>query len=141
MTEQEQRAKIVDVALTWNKTPYVHMGRIKGAGCDCATFLLEVYEEAGLSEHIDIEYYPMDWHMHQAEEKYLKKILEHGHRVSVPQPGDIALYRYGKTAAHGAIVIDYPTIIHSAITQGVVLSNDEPIRDRLVGFFSYWEPK
>jgi cell wall-associated NlpC family hydrolase len=139
MTEQELRDWIVTVAKSYQGTPYHHMGRIKGVGVDCATFLIESYEEAGIIEHIDLPYYPPDWHMHHTEELYLKELLKYGHRVKVPRPGDIALYRYGKTAAHGAIVINYPEIIHSVLNQGVIWADDQPLRGNLVGFYSYWE--
>ena len=48
------------------------MGRVKGAGVDCAMFPLEVYREAGLIGHIEIPYYPPDWMLHRSEEIFLR---------------------------------------------------------------------
>ncbi len=141
MTEQELREWVVYIAKSWEGTPYHHMGRVKGVGCDCATFLIEAYEEAGLIEHIELPYYPMDWHMHHTDELYLKALLKYGHKVEKPEMGDIALYKYGKTAAHGAIVIAYPEVIHSAMNIGVLQMDDMPMRHNLVGFYSYWGNK
>ena len=35
------RPEAVAIARSWIRTPYVMGGRIKGAGCDCATLLSE----------------------------------------------------------------------------------------------------
>ena len=136
MTIKEQRESVIKEAMSWLRTPYHHMGRVKGAGADCATFLVCVYENAGLTEKIELDFYPNDWHMHQTEEKYLKKILDFTHRVKDPKPGDIVLFRYGLTAAHGGIIYDWPTIIHAAIHLGVCATNAQSMMNRLVGFFS-----
>jgi cell wall-associated NlpC family hydrolase len=117
------------------------MGRVKGAGVDCGTFLISVFEEAGLIEHVELEHYSNEWHMHHTEDLYLMKLLRYGHKVEVPLPGDIALYKYGLTSAHGAIVIDYPTLIHAPLRGKVTPFNDQPIRHRLTGFYSYWGAK
>ena len=37
-----QRQRVVAEAETWLRTPYHHMGRIKGGGIDCPTLLAEV---------------------------------------------------------------------------------------------------
>ena len=57
MMTESQRAEVVRVARSFIGTPYHHMGRVKGAGVDCATLLAEVYYEAGvLKEPVRIEY-------------------------------------------------------------------------------------
>ena len=60
-----------------------------------------------------------------------------------PLPGDFALYHVGNCWAHGAIVLDWPRIIHAVKGRGVVYGHglDEPfhkmaLRDRRPRFFS-----
>ena len=120
--EQVQRRRVVDVALSWERTPYVHEARIKGVGCDC-TFIAEVYEEAGLIPHIDIARYSPQWHLHQREERYLGYVLRYAREIPFPpQPGDVVLYRFGRVLSHSAIVIfpGWPHIVHSGSKERMV---------------------
>jgi cell wall-associated NlpC family hydrolase len=140
---QEKRRAVVNEARTWIKTPYHHMGRVKGkdGGIDCATFLLEVYERAGLIEHIETGNYSPDWYLHRDEEKYLEWILRFGVRVdhdwiggrdeflsvaiaSEPLLADVILFRFGRCIAHGAIVTEWPMIIHSFRPIGMVVEEN-----------------
>ena len=50
------RETILREALTYLGTPYHAQGRMKGVGVDCATFLCEVYEKAGVIPHVDPGY-------------------------------------------------------------------------------------
>ena len=109
------------------------MGRVKGAGVDCAMFPLEVYREAGLIGDIDIPYYPQDWMLHRSEEIYLGIVERHAREIlpaassqqPVAQPGEFVIYKFGRCFAHGAIVLDWPTVIHAINGKGVILSDGE----------------
>lgn len=117
------REQIVAEARGWLRTPYRHMGRVKGAGVDCAMLLLEVYQAVGLVPAIDIEHYPPDWHFHRGEERYLTHVTEHARRVETPKPGDVALFRFARCVSHGAIVIEWPVVIHAYFRQGCVIAD------------------
>lgn len=134
------REAAVQEALTWLRTPYHHMARVKGAGCDCATLLLEVYHTIGAIPEIDIGYYPQDWHFHRNDERYLGWIKKYAKQVDVPQKGDIALFRFGRCVSHGAIVTDWPNVIHSYHKQGVIFGsiNDVELKGRLDSVWSLW---
>lgn len=139
--EQVQRLDVVQEALTWLGTPYHHMGRVKGAAVDCGMLLMEIYETTGVLPHIEVPFYPHDWHMHRSEPLYLGAVKEHAQPVEVPRPGDIAVFQYGRCVSHGAIVLVWPEIIHAYVGLGVVLDNCETNQDlgeRLVGFYSPW---
>lgn len=41
-------ASVVECARTWIGTPYVPQAQVKGAGCDCAGFVVGVGKELGL---------------------------------------------------------------------------------------------
>ena len=124
-------------AQSWLTTPYHHQGRIKGVGVDCAMLLCEVYHAAGLIPFIDPTPYPSDWHLHRSEERYLSWVDQYADKVDDPLPGDIVLYRFGRTLSHGGIVINWPTIIHAYRGEGVVLAHGDngALQGRIAGFW------
>jgi cell wall-associated NlpC family hydrolase len=163
-TERAARQAIVAEARSWIGTPYLHQGRVKGAGVDCAMLLLEVYERVGLIPHLalaevvvdpagQIAKYPPDWMLHRDEERYLEIVerfarkLPRGESVA-PLDGDIALYRWGRTISHGAIVDRWPRIIHAYSRSGWVEYGEGDRgevggpgldgKPRLAGFWSLW---
>lgn len=121
------RDKVVEVALTWQRTPYAHMGRVKGAGVDCATLIAEVFHEAGeLAQPLQVDYYPQDWNLHRSEECYLKIIQKYCTEIDGPPlPGDVVVYHFGRTWSHGGIVIKWPMILHAVVNQNVTLADGE----------------
>jgi cell wall-associated NlpC family hydrolase len=137
MTIDEQRAAVIKEACTWIGTPFHPESRLKGVGIDCGTFLLEVFERVGMLPHTELEHRAHDWHVHSTDAIYLREILKYAHRVESPLPGDIALFQYGKQAAHGAIVIEWPTIvIHaSLIEKRVTKANITSALSRVQGFY------
>lgn len=143
---------MVEIAFSWLRTPYVHHAKIKGAGADCLTLLAGIYEEAGLIGPVNIPYYPHDWHLHHAAERYLEGLLQYTHEVESPLPGDIILWKFGRCFSHGAIVVDYPKIIHAHIRSNCQLEDAEKAewlkyigengadkgKLRPVKYFSFW---
>jgi cell wall-associated NlpC family hydrolase len=126
MNVNEKRQKIVEIAASWLGTPYHTMGRLKSVGCDCLTLLVEIYTEAGIIPEIDIPYYPHDWHLHNGTERYLNGLLAYSHEIATsPLSGDIVLWKFGRCYSHGAIVIEWPTIIHAYTGRACVLENAE----------------
>jgi cell wall-associated NlpC family hydrolase len=122
------REGVRTIALSWIGTPYHHMGRVKGAGVDCAMFPLEVYREAGLIGEVEVPYYPHDWMMHRSEEIFLgivQKLASELRSHEAAKPGDFVIYKFGRCFAHGAIVLEWPTIIHALTGRGVVLADGE----------------
>ena len=121
----EQRRQIVRAAREWLGTPYHHQARVKGAGADCAMFPLAVYQECGL---LPVDYrrpqYSVQWHLHRSEELYLRELEKFCFEISgSPQPGDFVVFKFGRTFSHGAIVLDWPRIIHAYIPRGVVMAD------------------
>ena len=135
-TKNLQEAVIAESYL-WLGTPYHHQGRIKSVGTDCAMLLCEVYHAAGMIPCIDPTPYPSDWHLHRSEDRYLGWVAAYADQVAAPLPGDVALYRFGRTISHGAIVVAWPTIIHAYRGEGVVLADGEKgaLAGRLAGFW------
>ena len=142
MTELERkRASVVTEAVSWIGTPFHHAARVKGAGIDCLMLLAEVYERAGIAPHIDPPFYVPDWHLHRDAERYMEGLLEYAGPVETPLPGDIALFRFGRTFSHGAIVTAWPRLIHAYWNIGVVRGDATlyPLAVRPVKFFSPFE--
>ncbi len=135
------RAAVVAEARGWLGTPYHHAAQVKGAGVDCAMLPAAVYRAAGLIPEFEIAHYPPDWHLHRDTERYLEIVTRHAIEVSAPTgPGDFVLYRFGRAFAHGAIILDWPTIIHAVIRVGVVLDRGDAgrLNGRTCRFFTLW---
>jgi cell wall-associated NlpC family hydrolase len=134
------RQDAVNEALTWLGTPYHHHGRVKGVGVDCGQILIAVYSAVGKTQARTIEY-AHDWHLHHGEEQFLAFLDSFGaHEITTaPQPGDIAVYKFGRCFSHGAIVIDARTVVHSYIGLGVVVNNtdDYPLDSREVRYWAF----
>lgn len=118
------RQRVADEARRWLRTPYHHQGRVLGAGVDCAMLLIEVYHACGLIPRIDPRPYPADWHLHRSEERFLGWVERLAKPVDQPGMGDLALYRFGRCASHGAIVLDWPHVIHASLREGEVVIAD-----------------
>jgi cell wall-associated NlpC family hydrolase len=137
---EKNRAAVIAEAESWIGTPYHHAARVKGAGVDCLTLLAEAYERAGVIAHAEIPFYPPDWNLHRSAELYLGGVLEHAREIAgPPEPGDIAVFKFGRCFAHGAIVTAWPLLIHAHARAKMVLRGDatQPeLAGREVRFFS-----
>jgi len=133
-----QRQSVVAEAETWLRTPYHHMGRVKGVGTDCLMLLAEVYEAAGVIGHVEVPFYPPDWNLHRNAERYLQGLMLYAREIDgPPQRGDVAVFKFGRCFAHGAIVIAWPRVIHAWCDAGVVFADAQqaPLSGRQVRFF------
>lgn len=118
--EQEQRARVVEMARTWLGTPYHHCAAIKGVGTDCAMILVAVFQEAGLVHDVAVPAYSPSWHLNRDEEKYTDFIRQFAVEVDrAPLPGDIVVWKFHRAFAHGGIVSSWPRVIHAFIGRGV----------------------
>ena len=119
------RKRVIDEAVTWLRTPWHHNAKVKGAGVDCAQFLLGVYSGAGLVKDYDTGPYSKDWMLHNSEEVFLGFIERDMVQVDAPQVGDVIMYRFGRCFSHGAILVEPPArIIHSYLPDGMVIYGD-----------------
>jgi cell wall-associated NlpC family hydrolase len=119
-----ENTAIVQEARSWIGTPY-HLGaRVKGAGCDCATFLAEVLIACGVAEREDLGVYSHDWFQHAESERYMLRLLRHAEKVletvayrSVEaQPGDVVLTKAvgSHVFNHGGLVLEkWPNVVHA----------------------------
>jgi cell wall-associated NlpC family hydrolase len=133
-----QRLLVVAEAESWLRTPYHHMGRVKGGGTDCLMLLAEVYEAAGVLPYVEVPFYPADWNLHRDAERYLDGVMRYACEITgPPRMGDVAVFRFGRCFSHGAIVVSWPRLIHAWWDAGVVAGNGDqpPLAGRPVRFF------
>lgn len=155
MSEEAERALVVQIARSFVGTPYHTAGRVKGphGGVYCLTVLACVFEEAGLVPRIPIPFYPPDWHLHRDTERYLQGLLKYTKEIEgPPRPGDIALWKFGRCFSHGAVVINWPQVMHAYVGTSCRYENAETAqwlqligenvaergKPRPVKFFSFW---
>jgi cell wall-associated NlpC family hydrolase len=128
MSEQDERRAVVNEAATWIGTPFHHEARIKHAGVDCAQLIYATFRACDLIPEFDVRHYPQDWHLHRGEERYLSYVLEYADEMPQPSertplPADIVLFRFGRAYSHGAIVANWPHLIHAYIRKPVAMDH------------------
>jgi cell wall-associated NlpC family hydrolase len=149
MNESELRATVIAEAMSWQGTPHHNGACLKGTGVDCGQFPIAVFEKCGLIPHIETGRYSPQFHLHKDEEWYLKICRQYGRELikgSIPKPADFVLYKIGRIFSHGAIVVEWPLIIHSYVGIGVTLDHGDRGwmaklkngNDRPIKFFSAW---
>lgn len=142
-TEAEQREAVVREALSWLGTPWVHHARAKGAGVDCGQLLAAVYERAGVVGYVPTPDYPQDWALHRSEPLFLNIVEGYAAPVAGdPQPGDIALFQFGRCLSHAGIVLAWPRIVHAYLNAHRVVIDDlgvaPDLAKRYRGCWSPW---
>ena len=134
------REQIVEEAKSWAGTPYLHQGYVKGpeGGVDCAMINIGVFRDfAGIiPADFDPRPYPMQWHLHRDEERYLDWFTKYATRVDTPQFADVVLFKFGRTVSHSGIVVGNDVMIHAFRDAGqVIYENISAHAERL---HSYW---
>lgn len=111
-SEQDKRKAIIDEALTWLDTPFLDKQTVKGMGCDCATFIHRVFVPK-FSPNVPLPDYAVQWFLNRSDELYLDMLHKCGlHEVPKPTgQGDIFIVKFGRTFAHGGIVLNWPRVI------------------------------
>lgn len=119
-----QRSRILDVAASWERTPFHDDARLKGVGVDCAQFVAAVYLEAEIVPTFDVPRYQAQWFLHRTDERLMDFVLQYSREIDESDvlPGDLVLYRLGRAYAHAAIIVDWPNeIIHAHKLSGMVI--------------------
>jgi len=140
MNELQQRQAVIAEARTWLSTPWHHDAAVKGAGVDCGQIIAKVFAAVGLIERPTVAEYPSDWALHRSEERYLDVVQQYAHRIDAPQPGDIVVWKFGRTFSHGAIVVQWPQVIHAQRNEGVCYADATKgiLEGREHMFYSVW---
>jgi NlpC/P60 family putative phage cell wall peptidase len=132
------RSRVIAEAESWLGTPYHHMGRVRGVGTDCLMLLAEVFASAGIIPRVEVPFYAQDWHLHRDAEQYLDGLVQYAREIAgPPEPGDVAVFKFGRCFSHGAIVVSWPRMIHAWWNAGVVYGDADqpPLMGRPARFF------
>lgn len=159
VVERIQRKLVVEQARTWLGTPYQSNQGCKGVGVDCAWILLRVYTECCLIEAFQPPPYKGALaRMREGELFYRNMIERFAVEVQRPaEPGDIVLFRIPlfarrdghlmTRATHGAIVTEWPRVVHAYQPACRVvesdLATDKALGDHVEAVFSLrrWEDR
>lgn len=139
MTLSADRESLIAEARTWLGTPYHPCADVKGVGVDCAMILVRLFAGIGrVPVDLDPRPYSPDWHLHRSEEAYLDWLLKYAAETDAPEPGDVAVWRFGRTYSHGGIIVADGHVLHSLKPIGVVITSmrEEPLAGRDARFFS-----
>lgn len=156
MAEREERAAVAREARRWIATPYHHFAAVMGGGIDCAHILIETFAGAGLIERFVPDEYPIDWHMHRSEERYLAVVERYCGLVDEDfsplatrseywsaAPGDVIMFRWGRTFSHSAIVTDWPMAVHAFAHEKMVIETNlrahASLAERECRVYSFWK--
>jgi cell wall-associated NlpC family hydrolase len=146
LSVDEQRAAVVTAARSWIGTPYHNCADIRDVGVDCGMLLVRVFVDSGLVAPFDPRPYPIDWHLHRSDERYLGFIFERAREVAQPAPGDVMVLRYGRSYSHGGILTKVAplTMVHAFHPARMVLEEEIAHNGALAAaarvprFFSHW---
>lgn len=121
--EQKQREASVVEALSWERTPFHDRSNLKGVGVDCANYVYEVFHNCKLVEDFKIPPYTEQFLLHSDEEVFLEIVDKFCRPFDGrdPLPGDLVMYKFGRCFSHGALVIEWPHIIHARKLAGMVV--------------------
>lgn len=154
--DEHERKLVVDEVRSWIGTPYHHEGTVKGSGVDCGQLVIQTFVNTRLEAPVRTSHYPHDWHMHRGEEKYLEwveqymgLVIDHGFQSKAhyqqfadpPEPGDLLVWKYGRTYSHGAIVTEWPYFVHAYFPAKAVVEESligHPLMQHSMRHYSYW---
>lgn len=123
MTPADRDAVVAQAEL-WLGTRWHHNARVLGAGVDCGQLLIAAYVGAGLVEDFSVGQYASSFMFHRKDEHFLGWVQRHMDEVEQPSRADVAMWRFGHVFSHGAIVVDWPKIIHAHKPEGRVTYGD-----------------
>jgi len=122
--EQLERELVIKEARSWVGTKFVHAGRVKGAGVDCAGLVAEVYCKANRMPPITWPHYAPDWwkHAKDPEQHIIENAKLHFKEITAAQakPGDWVVLFIGKAWAHCAIIVGDHQVIEAWPTRALV---------------------
>jgi len=126
--------KIVETAREWLDTPFIHQGRVKGAGVDCAGLIVEIAKACGYQYH-DVKGYSRIPHK-QMLQQHIDQDLE---KITELEEGCILLMSFDSDPQHLAIYTADDTIIHSYYQAGKCVEHrlDSVWRARVRGIYRY----
>lgn len=136
------RRQLTALANTWLDTPFLHQGRIKNIGVDCAGYLYLLALEAG----IDTKGYKDNPVYGKDPDNTMEKILSnHLKRINKSirdiLPGNILFFRFSKLGQHVGIVAentDYFYHAYEPVGCVTLTRLDKKWQTRIKGIYDYY---
>ena len=147
MSEEEAQQRLMVAEGALRKVNSRYQPRARKTSWDCATILADTFQEAGAIREVaneEIPFYRRDFAQHSPRQYYLETLERWAKKVSRRRgyPGDVALFDFGLSISHSAIVITWPVAVHAwADSNMVEMSeiNQAPLpARRLSGIWSVW---
>ena len=117
VAEAKGRAAFIAEALSWIGTPFVDCADVKGrnGAVDCAMLLTRCAVDTGLVPAFDPRPYAPQWHVHHDEELFLQFLTDRlgAREITDPRPGDIAVFKFHRTYAHGTVILNSAEMVHA----------------------------
>lgn len=132
MLTAAQSELVIDTACSWIGTPFMHQGRTKGIGADCACLAIDCAESIGATgDFIDVPDYARqpDGRLRKYLEKHMDRVL-----AADRAPGDVLLF----FEQHLAILGD-SFLVHAYEPNGKVIQQpfDKRWRRMIRGVYRY----
>ena len=129
---------VVEAAMGWVGTPYVHQGATRGAGCDCLGLVRGVWAELRGTSPEEVPNYTPDWGELGGQELLLDAARRRLAPAALPRAGDVLLFRMRarSVAKHLGIDCGGGRFVHAYRGHGVIVSPlSEPWARRIAARF------
>ena len=127
------RSAIVEEAESWEGTPYIKRGTLKGVGTDCGMLPYMVYRKFNLVPEIEGNLPSLEdgWFCHTYDQRYARIVERYWRKLIVTQarynmqpeflPGNLVLCKgFGSLVYnHAGIIAKWPRVVHAIPDNGV----------------------
>lgn len=135
------RQQVVEEALSWIGTPFVHNQSVKGIGADCRGVVSGVVQELRLYAGVSFPPYTMNPDPRLMREELHKHLDEIGFKAL--RPADVVWFRVAREPQHLGVIVkmDPLTMVHAVNgqTRREVIETvlRPPWNQRVIGCFRY----
>lgn len=132
--------RVVEEALSWLGTPYLHQASVKGAGCDCLGLVRGVWRHLYGTEPGPLPIYSPDWAENDDAEMLQKAAGKYLIFGSKPEPGSVLLFRMfpASPIKHCGIMVSDQEFVHAYWGRSVSRSSlGRWWQNRLAGSYNF----
>ena len=131
--------KFYDTVLTYVGTPFFHLGRVKGRGLDCSSFVGMLLLECGILKEFPTDYYPTNYYVSNPT-RLIEKMKEHLLFLTSPELKcyEREVIDKKEIANHSAIYLGNDMVVHCREKGGVEIRrfSNSILEDRIKHIFT-----